>query len=212
MFNIEKIYHKLHKEFGPQHWWPVLSKNKKQAKFEVCMGAILTQNTNWQNVERAIKNLYDKKLFSPKKVLGVRFQALEAQIRPSGYYRVKTRKLKEFSRMLIKDFNGDMDKLFKLPLPKAREKLLNTWGIGPETADSMLLYAGYKPIFVIDAYTVRLAKRLGLKKTDYHSLQKYFMDNLPKSVKIYNEFHALIVRWGKMRGVDEARAGELVVC
>ena len=174
-----------------------MSKSKKQQKFEICLGAILTQNANWRNVEKAILNLYKAELLSPKKILDIRDQRLEISIKPSGYYRIKAKKLKAFSKMLIKDFDGDVDKLFKLPVKKAREKLLDTWGIGPETADSMLLYAGNKPIFVIDAYTVRLAKCLGLKSLDYDSLQKYFMQNLPKSAKLYNEFHALIVRLGK---------------
>ena len=192
-----KAYNKLYKKFGPQDWWPVLSKGKKQQKFEICLGAILTQNTNWQNVEKAILSLYKGKLFSPEKISEIRDQRLGKLIKPSGYYRIKAKKLKAFSKMLIKDFNGDIDKLFKLPLNKAREKLLDTWGIGPETADSMLLYAGKRQIFVIDAYTVRLAKCLGIKKLDYDSLQKHFMQNLPKSAKLYNEFHALIVRLGK---------------
>ena len=192
-----KVYNKLYKQFGPQHWWPILSKTKKQQKFEICLGAILTQNTNWQNVEKAIRNLYKAKLLSPQKILQATAYSLQAKIKPSGYFRIKSKKLKTFSKMLVKDFDGDIDKLFKLPLNKAREKLLDTWGIGSETADSMLLYAGNKPIFVIDAYTVRLAKCLGIKKLDYDSLQKHFMQNLPKSAKLYNEFHALIVRLGK---------------
>jgi len=191
------IYKNLFDFYGPQKWWPTISRGKKQQKFEICVGAILTQNTNWQNVEKAIFCLHKNKLLDPLKIIGSRKQVLGSRIKPSGYYRVKAEKLKVFSRMLFDDFSGDVERLLNLPIKQARDKLLSTWGIGPETADSMLLYAGNKPIFVIDAYTKRLAKCLGVKNLDYHDLQAHFMNNLPKSVKLYNEFHALIVALGK---------------
>lgn len=174
-----------------------MSRAEKQKKFEICVGAILTQNTNWQNVEKAIRKLHESKLLSPEKILQATTYQLQAKIKSSGYFKQKTKKLKVFSKMIMNDFNGDIDGLFVLPLSKARQKLLSTWGLGPETVDSMLLYAGSKPIFVVDAYTVRLARCLRLKNLDYDSLQEYFMQNLPKSAKLYNEFHALIVRLAK---------------
>lgn len=192
-----EIYRKLYSDYGAQNWWPSISRGKKQKKFEICVGAILTQNTNWQNVEKAIEKLYKAGLFNPEKILRIKNNELRIMIISTGYYKEKAKKLKVFSKMLISEFNGNIEKLFRLPLKKAREKLLHAWGIGPETADSMLLYAGNKPVFVIDAYTKRLAKCLGIKNLDYHVLQKYFMDNLPKSVKLYNEFHALIVKLAK---------------
>ena len=198
MTTIEKLYYQLLKKHGPQRWWPHYSKNDRERKFEIAVGAILTQNTNWQNVEKAIANLRQEKLLSPKKIVTVQISKLKKLIKPSGYYNQKAKKLKIFSAVIVKEFQGDIDKLFQLPLKELREKLLSIWGIGFETADSIILYAAKKPIFVIDAYTYRLMKKSGWKKPfDYEELREYFESKLPKNVKLFQEFHALIVCEGK---------------
>ncbi|WP_022852859.1 endonuclease III domain-containing protein [Thermodesulfatator atlanticus] len=188
-----EIYERLFRHFGPQHWWP------GESPFEVCVGAILTQNTNWQNVERAIKNLKDHELLSPHALYDAPPEVVANLIKPAGYFRVKTKRLKNFIKMLVEEFEGDLDLLFELGVQAAREKLLSVSGIGPETADSILLYAGNLPIFVIDAYTRRILLRHGLatEEMDYHELQKLFMDNLPEDVSLFNEYHALLVATGK---------------
>ncbi|MFH1825767.1 MAG: endonuclease III domain-containing protein [bacterium] len=178
-----KIYHKLLRHFGPQHWWP------GDTPFEVMVGAILTQNTNWSNVEKAIDNLRKSKLQNPKQILTAKTSKLQTLIKPSGYFRQKAKKLKAFCKWLPpkKDWN-------KIK----REDLLGVWGIGPETADSILCYALGKKSFVIDAYTVRIFNRLGrIKSKDYHEVKDFFEKNLPKKLKLYQEFHALIVALGK---------------
>jgi len=191
-YQLLKVYNKLLKQFGPQHWWP------GDTPFEIMIGAILTQNTNWGNVERAISNLKKAGALSPKKIVESRKSKVESWIKPSGYFRVKSKKLKVFCRWLIK--KGGVAKLKKLPLKKLRLELLKVWGIGPETADSILCYALDKRSFVVDAYTVRIFNRLGLIKTkDYHEIKELFENNLPRSLKIYQEYHALIVAWGKRK-------------
>jgi len=196
-----KIYQILLKHFGPQGWWPIMPKadRRKQrsqpdssdeldsnARFEIIVGAILTQNTSWKNVEKAIQNLRKKGLISRKAILAVREAELAEDIRPSGYYKQKAKKLKAFVSF---DFKGEI----------TRDNLLSIWGVGPETADSILLYAYEKPYFVIDAYTKRIFTRLGCSEaeTTYDELQNLFHENIPKDVGIYKEFHALIVRLGK---------------
>lgn len=174
-----KIYNLLFERYGKQEWWPVTSKNKE---FEVCVGAILTQNTAWSNVEKAIKNLKENNLLSKEAILKVDIKKLAELIKPAGYFNQKARKLKEFS-----NFSGEI----------TRENLLNIWGIGPETADSILLYAFNEPIFVIDAYTKRIFSRIGFKEESYDELQKLFMSKLTKDFKLFNEYHALIVKLAK---------------
>ena len=176
MNNINKIYDILYKQFGPQHWWPANS------RFEVIMGAILTQNTNWKNVEKAIKNLKERNLLNKEAIQNTPEKELASLIKPAGYYNQKAKKLKAFVK-----FEGEI----------TRENLLNIWGIGPETVDSILLYAYNKPIFVIDAYTKRVINRLGYKEQTYDELQTLFMENLPTDEKLFNEFHALLVQLGK---------------
>lgn len=181
-----KIYKKLFRSFGPQNWWPVSKKTKDclASRFEICVGAILTQNTSWQNVEKAISNLIANKMLSKEAMKSAKPGMLASLIRSSGYYKQKAKKLKIFA-----NFSGDI----------TRENLLGLWGIGPETADSMLLYAYNKPCFVVDAYTRRIFTRLGFLKggESYEEIRSLFEKNLPKDVKIYNEFHALIVRLAK---------------
>lgn len=177
------IYDKLFEAFGPQSWWPYTDEKNKE--LEVAIGAILTQNTNWQNVEKAISNLRIQKLLSSKKLEKINVKRLAALIKPSGYYNQKAKKIKAFIKFLEsgKKLN--------------RDNLLSVWGVGPETADSILLYAYNQPIFVIDAYTKRIINRLGFKEKTYDELQKLFMQNLPKDAQLYNEFHALLVKLGK---------------
>ena len=193
-----KIYKTLLSAFGPQHWWP------GKTKVEICVGAILTQNTNWQNVELAIRNLKKNKVLNIKGLFEIPETKLAELIRPSGFYNIKTKRLKNFINFII-DFSGEtchgtsLRRLFKLPIPELRTKLLSVNGIGEETADSIILYAAKKPIFVIDSYTRRLVERhFGFtKKAKYSDIQKFFMDNLDHDVELFNEYHALIVKLGK---------------
>ena len=187
------IYKILYREFGPQHWWP------GETPFEVIVGAILTQNTAWGNVTKAIDNLKKEGYLMPESLYSLSMPKLARLIRPSGYYNIKANRLKEFLNFLFNEYNGSLEKMFKTNLPKLREKLLKINGIGPETADSILLYAGNYPIFVIDAYTKRILQRHNII-TDgiaYHPLQRLFMDNLPEDVNLFNEYHALIVKTAK---------------
>ena len=187
------MYKRMYEALGPQGWWP------GETPFEVCVGAILTQNTNWQNVERAIENLKQTGVLSPKALYELPEGILAELIRPAGYFRVKATRLKNFIRFLVENFEGDLERLFALPLAEAREALLSVSGIGPETADSILLYAGEKPTFVIDAYTRRILLRHGLATEDmgYEDLREMFMRHLPEDTQLYNEYHALLVAVGK---------------
>jgi len=187
-----KIYNQLYNHFGPQHWWPA------DSPFEVMVGAILTQSTNWGNVEKAIGNLKKAKVLNPRKIIENRKSKIENWIKPSGYYRQKAKKLKAFVGFFLKNYDGSIKKMRAAQLSKLREELLAVHGIGPETADSILLYALDKPSFVVDAYTRRIGQRLGLFKfDDYYQIKDFFEANLPKRVKLYNEYHALLVALGK---------------
>jgi len=188
-----EIYEKLFKAFGPQHWWP------GDTPFEIAVGAILTQNTNWGNVEKAITNLKEAKKLNSKALRNISPTKLASLIRPAGYFNIKADRLKHFIDFLADHYNGSMKKMrTEEPLP-LREKLLGVKGIGPETADSILLYALEKPVFVIDAYTKRILSRHKLvsEKAAYHDLQDTFHENLPCDVKLFNEYHALFVMLGK---------------
>ena len=192
MHLLKEIYQTLHSHFGPQHWWP------GESPFEVIVGAILTQQTSWNNVEKAIKNLKKEKLLDPKELHDIKSDKLEKLIQPSGYYRQKVKKLKNFTNFLWDNYDGKLEKLFNQPIPRLREELLSVNGIGKETGDSIILYAANKPIFVIDAYTKRILDRLGItREKDYDELQELFQKNLPQDVQLFNEFHALIVQLGK---------------
>ena len=200
------VYRTLRKAFGHQHWWP------GDTPFEIVVGAILTQNTSWTNVERAIRNLKRAKKLSPQALYEISQAELAELIRPAGYFNVKAKRLKNFMIFLFKEFGGSLGKMFPMKLDRLREMLLSVNGIGPETADSILLYAGEKPIFVVDAYTKRIFSRhrfqVGprakglyhepeLYKFDYSDWQKAFMKAIPKGVSLYNDFHAQIVHLGK---------------
>jgi len=187
------IYKLLHKKFGPRDWWP------GETKLEIIIGAILTQNTAWRNVEKAIQNLKKTDLLKVKKLSRVPKKRLSELIKPSGYYNVKARRIKNFLDFLNTSYNGSINRMFKEKTEKLRKKLLNVKGIGPETADSILLYAGEKPVFVVDAYTKRIFSRHRYIRdgADYSEVQELFMKNLPKDVVLFNEYHALIVELGK---------------
>ncbi len=190
---LREIYKRLGKAFGPQHWWPA------ETPFEVIVGAILTQNTNWGNVEKALNNLKAAKLLSPRGLRDVSQRRLAALIRPAGYFNVKSRRLKNFIKFFFDEYQGDLKVMGQEAWPSLRRKLLDVNGIGSETADSILLYAFQKPIFVVDAYTRRMLYRHNLigKDVDYHHIQELFMTHLDDDVRIFNEYHALIVRLGK---------------
>ena len=188
------IYKILLSEFGKQYWWP------GETRFEVCIGAILTQNTNWQNVEKAINNLKRKNLLSPYTLEKIDLKKLAAFIKPSGYFNQKSKKIKEFLKW-FKKYNYNFEEVMKRDTFELRKELLNIWGIGEETADSILLYALDKPIFVVDAYTKRLFVRHNFikeKDAKYKNIQSIFMNNLPLDKNLFNEYHALIVKLGKI--------------
>jgi endonuclease-3 related protein len=190
---LDEYFNSLFTSFGPQHWWPA------KTPFEVIIGAILTQNTSWTNVERAIANLREAGLLTPEGIRKVGLRRLERLIRPSGYFRQKARKLKEFCEFLSKEYRGSLRKMFETPTILLREKLLGVFGIGPETADSILLYAGGHAVFVVDAYTKRILTRHGWtdEKAKYEDVRRMFERQFPGEVKRFNEFHALIVHTGK---------------
>lgn len=190
---LRLYYDALFRAYGPQHWWP------GRTRFEVIVGAILTQSTSWSNVERAIAALRREKLLSPSGLERVAAPRLARVIRSSGYFNQKAHKLKAFVHFLHKHYDGSMDKLFATPTPQLREQLLSVRGIGPETADSILLYAGNHPVFVVDAYTRRILERHKLAdgKHSYEHIRQLFEQNLPASVPLFNEYHALIVHTGK---------------
>ncbi|MFW5992460.1 MAG: endonuclease III domain-containing protein [Halanaerobiaceae bacterium] len=190
---VEDIYRRLYNEFGPQGWWP------SETDFETIVGAILTQAVNWTNVEKAIENMKQEGVLSPEKVRAVDNNKLAVLIKPSGYYNMKAKKLKAFIHFLFKEYDGSLKLMFQERLEDLRKKLLGIYGIGPETADSILLYAGGYPVFVVDAYTKRIFYRLNYvsKNINYHDLQQLIMDNFRISVDNYNEFHALLVETGK---------------
>ena len=186
------LYNRLYKAFGPRDWWP------GDTPFEVVVGAILTQNTAWRNVKKAISNLKARSLLSPYALYHVPVQDLTTLIRPAGYYNIKARRLKYFVRFLFQESAGDLDRLLAEDINTLRGKLLSINGIGPETADSILLYAGDKPSFVVDAYTRRILFRHNLipEETSYDEVRDFFMDCLEPDASMFNEYHALLVHVG----------------
>lgn len=190
---LPQYFDALFQAHGEQHWWP------GQTPFEVIVGAILVQNTSWINVEHAIANLRQAKLLTPSAMEKVPQPKLARLIRSSGYFRQKARKLKEFMRFLRKEHRGSLAEMFRIPTAKLREQLLAVHGIGPETADSILLYAGNHPVFVVDTYTRRILQRHGLAtgKESYEEIRGLFEKSLPNDPRLFNEFHALIVHIGK---------------
>src|SRR5574337_1137040 len=191
---ILKIYQKMFDTLGPQQWWP------GETPFEVVIGAILTQNTNWSNVEKAIKNLKAAGRLSPEGIHELRVTELALLIRPSGFFNVKARRVKTFINWLFLRYEGNLSRMFAQDLQILRDELLSVKGIGPETADSILLYAGNFPTFVVDAYTHRIFSRHGFisEESTYDDMKSFFEENLPNDVKLFNEYHALLVNIGKM--------------
>ncbi len=190
---IEKFYEELHRKFGPQRWWPA------ETALECILGAILTQNTSWKNVERALENLKRENLISVESLNLITAEELAALIRPSGYYNQKALKIKNFVSFLVREYSGSLDRMFAVDKSLLREKLLGIRGIGPETADSVMLYAGAIPVFVVDAYTWRILSRHGLvpAETSYDEIQELFTDSLKEDAGVFNEYHALLVKVGK---------------
>jgi len=175
--------------YGPQHWWPA------GEPFEVMVGAILTQSAAWGNVEKAIANLKGAGVLSPQGIRRLPLAELAEIIHPSGYYNAKAKKLKSLAHWLGENCGDDLSQLFATDTGRLRKQLLSIHGIGPETADSIILYAAGKPVFVIDAYTRRILNRIGLAPVDngYDAYQAFFMENLPTDVRLFNEYHALLV-------------------
>lgn len=190
---INSFYRKTLSCFGSQHWWPA------DSPFEVIVGAILTQNTNWLNVEKAINNLKVNRLLYPKSLYNLTDRRLAKLIRPAGYYNIKAKRLKNFLRFFIGRYQGSIKKISRVRFDCLRKDLLRINGIGPETADSILLYALNKPVFVVDAYTKRILLRHKLIKEDagYEEIQNLFRHSLKRDVELFNEYHALLVRIGK---------------
>jgi endonuclease-3 related protein len=190
---LMQIYDLLYERYGPQHWWP------GETAFEVVVGAILTQNTNWANVEKAIANLKAADSLTARGLYDMPTVQLAELIRPAGYYNIKAARLKNFLNWLFENYSGDLGALEPLSADLLRQELLSVKGIGPETADSVVLYAFKKEIFVVDAYTCRVLGRHGLieEGADYENVRDFFESNLPSDVKLFNEYHALFVRVGK---------------
>ncbi len=206
--NPGKLYEKLLSHFGKQYWWPVdrryHEENSCDERLEIMIGAILTQNTAWKNVEKALNNLKKHNCLDTQSILSINDSDLKRYIQPSGFFNQKAERLKTLTIFLENNYQSDLDLFFSQDLHNLREDLLALDGIGPETADSILLYAGNKPIFVVDAYTKRICKRIPLKnKNDsYEEIQSYFQKELKyiskeKTVDVYKEMHALIVELAK---------------
>lgn len=204
-----KIYELLLDHFGSQEWWPFDEKyhkrNRSDARFEIIVGAILTQNTAWMNVEKALTNLKMHNSLTVKKIVDMDSANLKELIQPSGFFNQKAQRLKMLSQYLYRRYGDDLDRFFNRDSQEIRNELLSLNGIGPETADSILLYAGDHPIFVVDAYTKRICKRLPIQISGetYIEIQRYFEEELEKNlpemdtVPLYKELHALIVELGK---------------
>lgn len=188
-----EIYNLLFERLGPQHWWP------GNTQFEIIIGAILTQNTNWANVEKAIANLKSADLLTAEKLHETDTDKIAELIRPAGYFNIKAKRLENFLHWLFENYAGRLENLNDISTEQLKEQLVSIKGIGLETADSILLYALQRPVFVVDAYTARIAARHNLidPPFDYNQLQELFESSLPREVKLFNEYHALLVKLGK---------------
>ena len=193
MNKVLEIYEILLDHFGPQGWWP------GETPFEVMVGAVLTQNTNWTNVSKAIANLKGEDLLSFAKLRDLPVDVLAEKIKPAGYFNLKAARLKNLLNFVAKEYGSSLEEMFAVDRYTLRDEILTVKGIGPETADSILLYAGQKPVFVVDAYTHRIFARHNViaEEDGYHEIQEYFALSLPEDVALFNEYHALIVRLGK---------------
>lgn len=188
-----EVYEALWRAWGAQHWWPA------DSPWEMMVGAMLTQNTAWVNVERAIERLRREDVLTVRALHDTPLQTLAEWIRPSGYFNLKARRLRALTTLIVTEYGADEHRLLALPPPRLRQTLLSVWGIGPETADSILLYAAQHPVFVIDAYTRRFMERHGWLhgRESYDEAARTFTQSLPPQTDLFNEFHALIVRLGK---------------
>ena len=188
-----QLYRRLYRHYGDLQWWP------GDSPLEISVGAILTQNTAWTNVEKAIRRLKEARSLSVRTLSRLPHKKLARLIQPAGYFNVKARRLKNFLSFLQHRYDGSLRKMFKQDSLRLREELLSVNGIGPETADSILLYAGEKPIFVIDAYTKRIFSRHGILpyEESYDEFQELFVKQLPRSVTLYNQYHGMFVNMGK---------------
>ena len=191
---LTEVYERLYTEFGPQHWWP------GESPFEIMVGAVLVQNTSWKNVEVAIENLIEAGVMDPQQLLRLPIEELQELIRPAGYFRLKAGRLRNLLRLIVEDYEGSVERMRSTNLEKLREDLLAVNGIGPETADSILLYALDLPTAVVDAYTHRVLNRHGWidEDADYYRLKELVEDSMPREVALFNEFHALMVRVGRL--------------
>jgi endonuclease-3 related protein len=203
------LFKRLIEEFGYQDWWPIdkkyHKKNSSDPRFEIIVGAILTQNTSWSNVEKALENLKLKSFLDIEKIVKINIKDLRSMIKPTGFFNQKAERIKNIAKYLNNNYNGDLDWFFNRNLKDIRKELLSLNGIGQETADSIILYAGNMPIFVVDTYTKRICKRLSLNTTtEYNKTQQYFEEELNKEysnknlTQVYNEYHALIVKLAKI--------------
>lgn len=190
---FQEMYNRLFRYYGPQNWWP------GETPFEIMVGAVLTQNTNWANVEKAITNLKERGFLEFSGLYAASLEELADCVRPSGYYNIKARRLHNLLQMIAEQYEGELDNLLADSTHSARSNLLTVKGVGPETADAILLYCGRHPVFVVDAYTHRVFSRHGLvpEECDYKELQDAFTARLPQDWRLYNEYHALIVMVGK---------------
>lgn len=188
-----RLYRLMENHFGPTHWWP------GDTPFEIALGAILTQNTAWTHVEKAIGQLKHAGLMHPQRLLDAPVELLEKAVRPSGYYRQKAERLRAFTAYLVNGYGGSMKRMALRDAKMLRRELLAIKGIGPETADDILLYACGKPVFVVDTYTRRMLSRHGIadEKSPYESLRGLFEGHLPHEVALFQEYHGLIVFTGK---------------
>lgn len=206
MLKPTQAYCLLLKSFGPQGWWPVTRNGitehrggpkSEGEKWEVVVGAILTQNTAWTNVEKALAEMRKQNIWSIESVATAPAKKLEKAIRSAGYFRQKAKYLKETAKYIQKNYGSKIEKMFSQPIGALRYELLSLKGIGPETADSIILYSANKPRFVVDAYTRRICGRLGWPHSTYKETQEFFESNLPEEVKLYQEYHALLVKLAK---------------
>lgn len=187
-----EVFERLRDHFGPQHWWPA------DDPFEVIVGALLMPQTSWSNVAVAIRNLKSAGLLDVRALAAAPLPVIRRHVKSAGLYRTKPRRLRSFCRQLLDRSGGDLTKYFDRPTEAVREELLAQEGVGPETADSILLYAAGHPVFVVDAYTVRIGRRIGLFDTaDYDAVQDYFTKRAPRDVAMYQEYHALLVAHAK---------------
>ncbi len=193
MNKLIEIYNILLNHFGPQDWWP------GETPFEIMVGAVLTQNTNWTNVSKAIDNLKKENLLSFEQLHELEVEVLAEKIRPAGYFNLKAKRLKNLLDFIDEEYDGSLEEMFAEDTFSLREKILTVKGVGPETADSILLYAGQKPVFVVDTYTHRIFSRHSIiaEEEGYYEIQEYFAMSLPEEVQLFNEYHALIVQLGK---------------